>query len=261
MHDLTQKSENLLLLHETFVIALLSRTSSHRQPNDQLHSTYKQQLHRRVRQKVGRSCDILDAQLDDEDEDRTAVGNLLRGRDMEVITDAAGSVLYAMESKLFLAAWLVTGNLTLEDAHRCLVQMSATPETATKDALCAACPGFEAQNVDARQQARGDGRFATSSLRVPPGGVLKLCYCVAPCSTDPIAIGWPPCSKAGTPPSPPQRRSLWSLAAFASSTSISRPRVDPQCCFYNVQLRQRLDLRCPLATCSVSTFASRQCLR
>jgi hypothetical protein len=60
---------------------------------------------------------------------------------------------FAIEKKLFLAAWLVTGNLTMEEAYRCLVLMEGNPEASTpaREALWAACSGLAEENSRARQ--------------------------------------------------------------------------------------------------------------
>ena len=79
------------------------------------------------------------------------MGNALRGLNMPVLADAAIKTWFAMETKLFLAAWLLIGNLRMEEAYRCLVLMSSTPKSAAREDLWAAFSELADESAISRQ--------------------------------------------------------------------------------------------------------------
>jgi hypothetical protein len=113
-HDLDERGRKVLTDHEIGEIPLLSRTSGHSQPDDQLHFVYKARYFRNIRKALGRSGDILEDQKDNADEDRTEIGNALRGLTIAKMVPASMDAWTSISLKNVLAAWMVTCNLTMD---------------------------------------------------------------------------------------------------------------------------------------------------
>jgi hypothetical protein len=152
VHKLSEAAVHKLQEHEAYEQKMLSRTSGYLQPEDQLHFVYKARLHKLVRNKMGRSGDIL-AQKDDEDEDRTAVGNVLRGLNVALLTECAVEAFDSISRKEIMAAWLLANAITLEEAMRCLVKIGESVAEDSKKAVLDACVKLIDANREVEQPA------------------------------------------------------------------------------------------------------------
>jgi hypothetical protein len=149
-HNSEDARAEIMQRHEVKEMPLLSRTSGHTQPNDQLHFVLKARYGKLIRHKLGRSGDIIDDQVDYAKQNRTPSGSQ-RGINIMMVTTCMMDAWSSLSTKTILAAWVLTGNVNIDEGIRILRHMDVETKDATREDLFAAASELSRENVDARQ--------------------------------------------------------------------------------------------------------------
>ena len=137
-HGFTESMDTRMQEEDLTSRKLFPNSSGHSQVQDMLHAIFKARAYQKLKHLQGMTSDLFDRDTDS----HLTPGGYLRGPNVYEIGKALVDAYQSISTKILLSAWLITDNLTIEEAVEGLKLIGGNPSACTKEALWESCRGL-----------------------------------------------------------------------------------------------------------------------